>query len=70
MLLRFFVKEGYFMFDDPQKATKGAGRGGYVIKDAKAIQKLKKLEKKAQYLLQTKATWTNEEIERGLSLSE
>lgn len=64
-LLRFTVIEGQLIFDGRAKAP---GRGGYVIKDANAIEKLPKMAGKIAYFLKVKKVEVSEdEIEKGKS---
>ena len=64
-LLRFTVVSGQLVFDGSVKAP---GRGGYVVKDANAIDKLGKMAGKIAYFLKVKKVEVGEEeIERGKS---
>ena len=49
--LRFTIQNGQLVFDGEVKA---AGRGGYVIKDVSALEKLPKLAGKVAYFLKVK----------------
>lgn len=61
--LRFTVQTGKLVFDEGVKAP---GRGGYIIKQAEALDKLKKLSGKVAYFLKAKKVEvTDAEIERG-----
>lgn len=66
-LLRFTIVDGQLVFDStPSK--KGVGRGGYVIAEAEAIEKLPKLSGKIAYFLKVKRVEVSvEAIERGKS---
>ncbi|NCP67634.1 YlxR family protein [bacterium] len=50
-LLRFTVQNGQLVFDETFKAS---GRGGYVLKDKVALEKLPKLAGKIAYFLKKK----------------
>lgn len=61
--LRFTVQNGQLVFDTIKKAP---GRGGYIVKDIKALEKLPRLSGKIAYFLKVKkAEVCNEEIKRA-----
>lgn len=49
---RFTQQKGKIIFDPPDK--KNPGRGGYVLKDRDALEKMKKLSRKLSHFLKIK----------------
>ena len=65
-LLRFTVQNGVLVFDEN---SKNPGRGGYVIKEISALEKLPKLSGKIAYFLKVKSVKVEaDEIERAKAL--
>ncbi len=62
---RFTVRDGMLVFDDQKKYS---GRGGYVIKDEKALEKLSHLEKKLTHFLRTTVKIDQKAIEEQKQL--
>ncbi len=62
-LLRFTVQNCELVFDTNKKAS---GRGGYIVKDIKSLEKLPKLAGKIAYFLKVKKVEVSaEEIKKG-----